>query len=259
MITGGSRGIGRALAAEFAADGYDLTIVARDEERLEAVARELEDEHGAAVSTISADLSDPDERERVYESATAEGTVDALVNNAATAVYGPVADTDLEAERGQIRLNVAAPVELTKRFLPEMRDCDSGRVVTVASTAAFRPGPFMAGYHASKAYLVSYSEALAEELRGTSVDATVVCPGPVHTGIHRRSGRGSRWLERRFMRSPEAVAADAYEGIRAGKAVVVPGLRFRLLPWVSRLLPRAVSRRLARAVIYRGDPVECEE
>ncbi|WP_255168881.1 SDR family NAD(P)-dependent oxidoreductase [Natrononativus amylolyticus] len=258
LITGGSRGIGRALAAAFAADGYDLVLVARNEERLEAVARELECGYGVDVTTVSADLTDPDALEEVYERATAGGAVDVLVNNAAVAVYGPVAETDLEAERDQVRLNVAAPVELTKRFLPAMLERDSGHVVTVASTAGMRPGPFLAGYHASKAYLISFSEGLTEELRGTGVDATVVCPGPVLTGIHERSGRGSRWLERRFMRSPDAVAADSYEGIRAGKAVVVPGLRFRLLPWVSRLLPRPLSRRLARLIIDRGDPLESD-
>lgn len=258
LITGGSRGIGRALSAEFAADGTDLVLVARDEGRLERAARTLEREHGVDATAIARDLRDPIAREAVYEEATRDHEIDVLVNNAAVAVYGAVADTDLEAELSQVRVNVAAPVDLTKRFLPDMIERGSGRVVTVSSTAAFRPGPFMAGYHASKAYLVSYSEALAEELRGTGVDATVVCPGPVRTSIHRRSGRGSRWLERRFMRAPEAVAADAYEGIRAGETIVVPGLRFRALPWVSRLLPRPLSRRLARAVIDRGESMETD-
>lgn len=254
LITGGSRGIGRALAAEFAANGYDLVLAARDPDRLAGAARALEREHGAGTTAYSVDLADPDAPEALFETVAADGTtIDALVNNAGIANYGRFAEIPLEDERRQLAVNVAAPVELAKLFLPGMLERDRGRIVTVASTSAFHPGPRMAGYHASKAYLVRFTESLAAELRGTGVTATALCPGPVATGVHERCGRGSSWLERRLMRSPEAVAADGYEAIEAGETVAIPGHRYRPIRWFSRLLPRRAVRWLAARIVDRGE------
>lgn len=251
LVTGGSRGIGRALAAEFASDGYDLVLVARDPDRLASAAGDLERAHGVDVAALSADLADPDAPAAIHD-AVADREVDALVTNAATAGYGSVADRSLADQRAEVEVNVRAPLSLIRLFLPGMVARDRGRIVTVASTAALRPGPYMAGYHASKAYLLSLSESLAAELRGTGVSVTALCPGPVATDVHERSGRGSTPLERLFMRSPEAVAADGYEAIRAGETVAVPGLRYRPLAALSRALPRSIRRRVAEWIVTPG-------
>lgn len=253
LITGGSRGIGFALATEFAADGYDLVLVARDHERLERAATQLRDRFGCAVTAMAADLSDLESPQVLHDRISeAVGHVDALVNNAAVATYGPFAESDLAAERDQVRINVEAPVALTRLYLPAMLERDNGMVLTVASTAAVRPGPTMAGYHASKAYLRSFTESLAEECRGTGVTVTALCPGPVSTSIHDRCGRGSTWLERRFMYTPQQVAASGYRAAKRGEVVFVPGYRNRVIPALSRVLPGSLRRRLGRWVTTPG-------
>ncbi|MFP9193709.1 SDR family NAD(P)-dependent oxidoreductase [Natrialbaceae archaeon A-CW1-1] len=253
LITGGSRGIGRALAAEFAADGWELVLVARDEERLEAAARNLHDEYDVAVTAISIDLVESDAPERIRDHLLErEIRIDALVNNAATATYGPYAESDLETERNLLRVNVEAPLALITQFLPPMRERDDGLILTVASTAAFQPGPYMAGYHASKVALVSATESIAEECRDSGVTVTTLCPGPVSTGIHDRSGRGSSWLERRFMLTPERVAAAGYRGAKRGDGMVIPGRRNRILATFARLLPHRLRRRFGRWVVVPG-------
>ncbi|MFP8957259.1 SDR family NAD(P)-dependent oxidoreductase [Natrialbaceae archaeon A-CW3] len=253
LITGGSRGIGLALAEEFAADGYDLVLVARDEERLEAVARALQSRFGVAATAISIDLAEPDTPERIRDHLLERDIeIDALVNNAAMATYGPYAESDREAERTLLRVNVEAPLALITEFLPAMLERDDGLILTVASTAAFQPGPYMAGYHASKAALVSATESIAEECRDTDVTVTALCPGPVSTGIHDRSGRGSSWLERRFMLTPERVATAGYRGAKRGDGMVIPGRRNRILAAFARLLPHSLRRRYGRWVVVPG-------
>ena len=253
LVTGGSRGIGYALAAEFAADGYDLVLTARDHDRLEGAATRLRDRFGCAATAIAADLSDPEAPQALHDRISdAVGHIDALVNNAAIATYGPFAESDLEAERDQLRINVEAPMALTRLYLPAMLERDDGMVLTVASTAAVRPGPTMAGYHASKAYLLSFTESIAAECRETGVTVTALCPGPVSTSIHDRCGRGSTWLERRFMFTPQQVAASGYRAAKRGDIVFVPGYRNRVIPVLSRLLPSSLRRRLGHWVTTPG-------
>lgn len=246
LITGGSRGIGRALAAEFAADGHDLVLVARDPDRLERAADDLERRYEIDATSISIDLSRADAPAEVASRvADQDLRVDALVNNAGMATYGPVAETDPEALREQFAVNAITPALLTRQFLPEMLERDAGTIAIVASTAAFRPGPSLAGYHASKAAALSFAESLAEECRGTGVSVTALCPGPTETGVHERSGRELDALERQFAYSPERVARVGYEGIRAGETVVIPGRRHEALAAVGRLLPGEARRRLS--------------
>jgi len=253
LVTGGTRGIGRALAAEFAADGDDLVLVARTEAPLERVAVDLETRYDVVVEPIAVDLADPAAPKVVHDRVRElDLAVEVLVNNAAMATYGAFAAGDLDAERRLLRCNVEAPIALTRRFLPAMLERGRGAITNVASTAGFRPGPQMASYHASKAHLVSFTESLAEECRGSGVSVTAICPGPVATGIHEDCGRGSTWLERRFMLSPDQVAASGYRAIERGDVIAIPGYRNRIIPTLVRVLPGVLRRRLGEWVTTPG-------
>lgn len=246
LVTGASAGIGRELAREFVAAGYDAVVVARREERLRVLADELEDDHGATVYTVSMDLSEPGAAESLHEAVADLGVrVGALVNNVGVGTYGPFHESDLEAELDQLRLNVVLPVHLTRLVLPEMVEHDDGVVLNVSSLAAFQPGPKMSGYYSSKAYVQSFSEALAEELRGTGVSVTALCPGPVSTEFQDRAGMDDSRVGSTFSHTAEEVAEAGYSGAMAGDPVVVPGVPMKLLYLGSRFAPRAMKRRTA--------------
>jgi short-subunit dehydrogenase len=246
LVTGASAGIGRELAREFAAGGYDLVVVARREERLETLAEELADAHGTTTHVVGMDLAEPRAAEELRAAvADRDVTVDALVNNVGVGTYGPFHESDVEAELTQLRLNVELPVHLTRLYLPAMVERDAGVVLNVASLAAFQPGPKMAGYYASKAYLLSLSEALAEELRGTGVDVTALCPGPVETEFQERADMTDSRVGSNFSHTAAEVAAAGYRGAMAGDPVVVPGLVPKVLAVGSRLAPGPVRRRTA--------------
>jgi len=245
VVTGASAGIGRALAGEFAAGGFDVVAVARREERLRELAAELRADHGADTEVVVMDLAEPEAARQLDATLRArELTVDALVNNVGRAAYGPLVDTDADAEVEGLRLNVELPLRLTKRLLPPMVERGRGRVLTVASMAAFLPGPRMAGYYASKAYALSLSEALSVELAGTGVSATALCPGPVDTEFQDRAEMRDSRVGSTFSATPESVAAAGYRGTMDGDAVVVPGITNKLLYLGARLAPRPVLRRV---------------
>ena len=222
LVTGASAGIGRELAREFAGDGWDLVVVARREDRLRALADELAVEHDAAVEVVAMDLAEPDAADALGDAVDDLGVqVDALVNNVGVGTYGPFHESDPDEELTQLRLNVELPVRLTRQFLPGMVERDDGVVLNLSSLAAFQPGPRMAGYYASKAYVQSFSEALAEELRGTGVSVTAVCPGPVSTEFQERAGMTDSRVGSTFSHTPEEVARAGYRGAMAGDPVVV--------------------------------------
>ena len=189
LVTGASAGIGRALAAEFAANGHDVVLVARRETELLALANRLEDDHGIRAYAIDADLASVDAAGKLYE-ATAERDVqvDVLVNNVGIGTQGAFVENDLGRELDQLQLNVVTPTQLTHRYGREMAARGRGGVLNVASTAAWLPGPFMSVYYASKAYVKSFSEGIAAELREKGVDVTALCPGPVDTEFQARAG-----------------------------------------------------------------------
>jgi short-subunit dehydrogenase len=246
LVTGASAGIGRELAREFAAGGYDLVVVARREDRLRELADELADAHGTTTHVVGMDLDGPRAAEELQDAvADRDVRVDALVNNVGVGTYGPFHETDVEAELTQLRLNVELPVHLARLYLPGMVERDDGVVLNVASLAAFQPGPKMAGYYASKAYLVSFSEALAQEHRGTGVDVTALCPGPVETEFQERAEMTDSRLGSTFTHSAEEVAGAGYRGAMAGDPVVLPGVPMKLLYLGSRLSPRLLKRRTA--------------
>ena len=251
LITGGSVGIGAALADVFAAHGHDLILVSRNRDKLDARGRAVHEQYGVDVVCIPEDLADPHGARRVHEAVAGRGLdVHYLVNNAGVGLYGKFATTDGDAELRMIQLNVTSVVDLTKRFLPSMIARRSGRVLNVASMAAFVPGPWMSVYYATKAFLLSFSEAIDYELKPDGITVTTLCPGPTESEFQVRAGsQRSRLFESFVMDSPR-VARAGYDGMMKGKAVVIPGLRNKLIPIGTRLTPRplvvTLSHRAAR-------------
>ena len=248
LVTGGSSGIGFALAKRFARDGHHLVLVARDVDRLVHAADELAT-FGEQPTCIASDLSRPEAPEALARRLRDAGrTVDVLVNNAGFGLHGAFMDTDLELLLDLLRVNVMALTSLTRLFLPDMRERGHGHVLNVASTAAFFPGPFMATYYASKAYVLSLSEALANELRGTGVRVTALCPPATATGFASRAGAQGSRLFRSGAMDVDTVADAGYRGMRAGRTVVVPGLSARLSTFGARLAPRSVLAKVVRGM-----------
>lgn len=254
LVTGASGGIGLELARLFAGGGYDLVLVARSAGRLEEIAAGLRERHGVAARVLAKDLADPKSPEEVWrELAEAGVLVDVLVNNAGFATYGPFAEIDLGRELEELQLNVVTLTHLTKKFLPGMIARRRGGVLNVASTAGFQPGPLMAVYYATKAYVVSFSEALAEEMRGTGVTVSALCPGPTATGFQKRGGLEDSKLFGGLLQVADAasVARAGYEGFRAGERIVVPGLLNKIGVQSLRVSPRSLATRLVKSMQER--------
>jgi short-subunit dehydrogenase len=253
LITGASGGIGLELARRFAAGGYDLVLVARSTARLEELAGELR-KHGGAVLVLAKDLAKPESPEEVFRELEAAGVaVDVLVNNAGFATYGPFVETDLGRELEELQLNVVTLTHLTKKLLPGMLARRRGGVLNLASTAGFQPGPLMAVYYATKAYVISFSEALAEELSGTGVAVSVLCPGPTATGFQKRAGMEASKLFSGMLQVADAaaVARAGYEGFRAGKRIVIPGLINKVGVQSIRVSPRALITKMVKRMQER--------
>ena len=251
LVTGASSGIGAALAQLCAADGYNLILVARREDRLVQLAATLAGTHGIQARVVAADLADPDAPEAIFAQTRGE-PIEILINNAGFGLHGPFRQTDWDAESRLLQVNVAALVHLTKLFLPDMAGRHSGRILNVASTAAFVPGPFMAMYYASKAFVVSFSLAVANELKGTGVTVTVLCPGPTRTEFGEAAGLGGTNLFRGATMSAEDAAREGYAAMMAGKTEWIAGARNRWMIRGTRLAPRtmlaAIARRLNSSV-----------
>jgi len=239
LITGASAGIGEALAREFARHGHDVVLVARRAERLETLAADLE-RHGVAAHVVAMDLADDGAPEQLWaELDDRDIAVDTLVNNVGIGTYGPFAESDRDAERTQLRLNVDVLVELSRQFLDGR---ESGALLNVGSVAGFTPGPYMAGYYASKAYVNSFTQALAAEHRDDDIDVTLLCPGPTETEFQERAGMGDSAVGTYLFYTPEQVARAGYRGLRSGETVVVPGTVMKLLVTLLRFVPRSLQR-----------------
>jgi short-subunit dehydrogenase len=241
IVTGASSGIGYELCKQFASDGYSLLITARGQDRLDALAEELR-KGGAAATVFSKDLASPEAPQQLFEATqTISQPVEILVNNAGFGTFGPFVETDPASTLEMMRVNIIALTHLSRLFLPQMLKRGRGRILNVASIAAFQPGPLMAVYYASKAYVLHFSEALASELRGTGVTVTVLCPGPTETGFKERAGIGDNWLFRkRRMMTARRVAEVGYAALMRGRRLVVPGFRNKLLIHSVRLAPRRI-------------------
>jgi short-subunit dehydrogenase len=242
LITGASMGIGEAFAEALALRGYDLALVARSGPALQTIAERIGPGARVRVESIVADLEDRAALERAGDEAQALlGRVDLLINNAGFGAHGPFETIDPQRNLGQVRLNVEALVALTNRFAPAMLERGTGGIINVASTAAFQPVPYMAVYGATKAFVLSFSEALAEEFRGRGVRVLALCPGATRTNFFSVAGEGAQ--VGRFRTSAQVVqtALRAYD---RGAAYVIDGAANRVMAFSPRLAPRALVARI---------------
>jgi short-subunit dehydrogenase len=248
LITGASSGIGYELAKLFAQDGYDLVLVARNRPKLEQIAGDFAAKFKVTATAVPEDLSDASAPARIYDDLRRRGVeVDALVNNAGVGTYGFFAESDLAEELAMVQVNVAALTHLTGLFVRDMVKRGRGRILNISSMAGFEPGPLMAIYHASKAYVLSFSEAIANEVKGTGVTVTCLCPGPTATNFQARARmQRSRYAARESMMDAVEVARIGYRGLMAGKSVVIPGLRNQILIWSLRLASRGMVTNVVR-------------
>lgn len=253
LITGASSGIGLELARLFARDGYDLVLVARSVDKLDRLGAELERKHGIRSRSVGADLAAPDAPGAIVETLRQTAVrVDVLVNNAGFGIYGPFATTELRSALDLLQVNVIALTHLTRLLVPEMLARRAGRILNVASTAGFQPSPFLAVYAASKAYVLSFSEALGEELAGTGVTVTTLCPGPTVTGFQARAGmEGVRLFRSALLMDAAPVARAGYDGLMRGRRLVVPGVGNKLLMESVRFAPRRWVTKIARMMQAR--------
>lgn len=250
LITGASGGIGYQLAKLFANDGHNLVLVARSAPKLTQFADELQRQFSISAKAVPIDLTALPAPQFLFDQLQREGiAVDILVNNAGYGIFGEFVEVSLEDTLGQIQLNVTALTHLTKLFLDPMIERRSGKIMNVASTAGFQPGPMMAVYYATKAYVISFSEALANELKGSGVTVTCLCPGPTATNLQERAGmENTRLVKTLRLMDAKTVARDGYRGLMADKTLVISGFRNWLVAESLRFSPRklvtAVSRRL---------------
>jgi uncharacterized protein len=260
LITGASSGIGSELARLFANSGYDLVLVARNEQRLNALAVELAQRFGIDVTVLAKDLSAPAAAEEILAELRHRALhIDILVNNAGFGAYGPFHETGLEKELQLIQVNITSLTQLTKLLLPGMLKRNSGRILNIGSTASFSPSPFVAVYGASKAYVLSFSEALAEELKGTGVTVTVLCPGSTETEFAERARMtDSRIFQGRLMSAGE-VAEIGFRALMEGKTTVIPGRANKLLVFSQRFTPRKLVAGISRYLLGRKERLRIKD
>jgi short-subunit dehydrogenase len=255
LVTGASTGIGLELAKVLALNGHPLVIVARNRERLNALARQLESEYGISVIAYAKDLSQPDAANDLWaEVSKSNFTLDFLVNNAGVGVYGEFQKAPAETLQRMQVLNVLALTTLTRLALPGMLERKRGRILNLASMVSYQPGgPQMAVYYATKAYVMSFSEGLGRELKGSGVTVTALCPGPTRTAFEENSGAGETLIYRyRLFPTAKEVAAAGYRGMMRGQRAVLPGLMTKLLAFAGELTPRTVALEVNRYLLRRA-------
>lgn len=250
LVTGASSGIGLELSKLLAENGYHLFLVARRKEALERLAAQLETSHGTSAKAIAVDLTEPDAPGRIFQVLESDAVaLDVLVNNAGFGSYGFFSELDTTRELQLLQVNIVALSHLTKLFLPGMVKRKSGRILNLASTASFQPGPLMATYCASKAYVLSFSEALANELKGTGVTVTALCPGATRTEFQSTAKMTDSRITRGSMMDAGAVAAIGYRAMLRGKPVVVAGRGNAVLSEMHRFFPRRMITSVARKIL----------
>lgn len=246
LISGASAGLGESFARELARRGYDLILTARRAERLEEIAAELRAAHSLTVHVFASDLARPDAPERLLADVAAAGlSVDTLINNAGYGARGDFAELDRDMQLGQIDLNCRALVALAHGVLPQMTARRSGSILNLSSTAAFQPGPWMAVYYATKAFVLSFSEALHEEVREHGVRVTALCPGPTRTEFAGRAGMTDMALFTMLASDADAVVRDGLAALDAGLAIKVSGVANALIADATRFTPRFLARKVA--------------
>jgi uncharacterized protein len=250
LVTGASSGIGKELAEGLAMRGFDLVVTARREEALQQLAAALHNVHGIDCRVVVANLADRNDREALVHTVEPDsGRLDVLVNNAGFGTHGFFHETDLERELELIEVNCAAPVHITKRILPWMLARQRGHILNVSSLSGFMPGPVMSLYYASKAFVLSFSDALWEECRGTGVTVTNLAPGPVRTEFQRTAGIGPNARSSGAAPVPvRQVSDEALDGLFRGRRLVIPGAGNRLAALGAKLLPREMVLRRVRRI-----------
>lgn len=253
LVTGASSGIGRELADVIAADGHDVILTARREERLRDVATELETDHGVDTEVFPQDLAEPTAASDLYEAVQDAGIdVDVLINNAGVPVYGDFHETDLEAEQNVMQVNMVTLTELTKLFLPGLVDHNEGIILNMASLASLYPLPRKAVYTGTKAYVLSFSRALAHELADEGVTVTAVCPGVVETEYADRGNVDASNTMEGVTNDPRSVAEAGWEGAKDGDRIVFPSTFASYGSQLIRLLPRKQATKIGESTVEDG-------
>lgn len=246
LITGASGGLGLSFVNLFASDGYDLVLVARNGARLEEIKKDIEEKHGIRVTVIAKDLCSPDGPQEVYEATQNEGiNIDVLVNNAGFGDFGEFYKSDISKQIRMLDLNCKALMHLCHLYLPKMIEQKSGNILNVDSIAAFQPGPLMSVYYATKAFVLSFSQALTRELKGTGVKVTALCPGPIRTNFDNAADLGESGLFKNLkVWDPDTVAQFGYKNMKKGKSLCVCGFLNKIIVFANRFAPRSLVRNM---------------
>jgi len=248
LVTGAASGIGYELAKLLAKDSKNIVVIDRTRDKLEELGRDLEKEHRIKVIVLVKDLSDPKAPLEIFGELEKIGiNVDVLVNDAGFCVYGMFHKTNLQEELEMIQVNYVSLIHLTKLFLRRMVESRSGYILNVASLCAFAPVPLESIYCSGKAGVLHFSEALANELKGTGVSVTCLCPGQVKTSFYERAKMEDVRVTKRKMMDPATVASAGLTDLKKGKVISIPGLQYRLWPPITRVAPRSLIARIMRA------------
>lgn len=255
LITGATTGIGFQLAKLFAMNGYHLVMIARNESLLTKLKQLWTEEFGIQIHTITKDLSHPNAVNEIMQDLEQNQLhIDILINNAGFGLFGPFLNTAIEQELEMIQVNITSLTQLTKSIVTNMARKKKGKILNVASTAAFQPGPLMAVYFATKAYVLSFSEALTNELAEHGIQVSVLCPGPTQTGFEKRANLEQSKLFDRNVMQAEEVARTAYRQFMTGKTMIVPGKTNWILVRSTRFLPRKIVTGIVRKMQSEKDP-----
>jgi len=247
LITGASSGLGMELAKLFAADGSDLVLVARREERLIELADELKSEHGIEVHVLPKDLSKKTAPKEIFNHLNKEKIeIDVVVNNAGFGNKGHIADLDTDLQLDMIQVNLVALTHLTRLFITGIIERGYGGILNVGSLAGFQPGPNLAVYYATKAYVLSFTEALAEEISNPNIKISCLAPGPVKTEFGEKSDLEDSLLFKMSLMEMAPVVKAGYEGFRKGQTIIIPGLKQQIVPFLNRFTPRLLVRKIAK-------------
>jgi short-subunit dehydrogenase len=246
LITGASTGIGYNLAHLFAKDKNTLLLVARNEKKLQEVASELQNKYQIQVYILAADLSNPDSPKQIYGFAKGKGLfIETLVNNAGFGSNGKFSELPLTEELEMVQVNITSLIHLTRIFLPEMIQNKGGKILNVASTASFQPGPYMTNYYATKAYVLHFTEGLAEELKDDNVTVSALCPGPTLTEFQSRANlKNALLLRGPLTMSSQKVAEVGYKGLLSGNVIIIPGFMNWLASKITSITPRFLVRKI---------------
>lgn len=244
LITGGTSGIGYELAKCFAKEGHNLIIVGRSKEKIEKF-KESFKIYNISIEGIELDLSVDNACEQLFDFVDKKNlVVDCLVNNAGVGSFGYFHEVDMKKDMDLIQVNIRVVTEITKWFLSRMVAHEHGGIINIASTAAFSAGPKMNVYYASKAYVLSFTEALHEEYKDKGIRVSCICPGPVATDFQTRAGIKKSNAAKRYMMTSKEVAEVGYKGYKKGKLIIIPGFKNKLLIFINKLMPRSISRKI---------------